>query len=288
MDEVISIILNYNDWDRAIDLAIKNSGFSSIGKVIIVDNCSSTEPDKSKLLLNNRIEIIKAPNNGGFAKGNNFGLNYAKKYKAQYIMFTNTDTIYDNDIIVKCVEIMNHNEKLGIVSPLMFNMDNKEQITSRSFPSIYGYFSYCLYLKRKKRSKLIKEKKFIHDNEIEYTDVLRGSFLFCSKKAILEVGGFDEGTFLFGEESNLALRMERNGYKRALITSIKYFHNHVNRSTNKSVLFEFKETSKSWFYHFRVYRHASIFAIFVMKLFYLIGLLEINMILCYKKALKRN
>ena len=103
----VMIILNYKDAERAILLAKRCEKFCSINKIIIVDNDSKDKSyEKISNISNEKIDVLKADKNRGFAAGNNVGAKYAvEKYNPQYIFFANTDTIFEESNILKCKEV---------------------------------------------------------------------------------------------------------------------------------------------------------------------------------------
>lgn len=81
--------------------------------IIIVDNCSpndSFEALVKKYQSENRVSVIKNQRNDGYAKGINFGYDYAK-VKEPYIMFADQDDVWLSDKIQKTYAVMKKTEK---------------------------------------------------------------------------------------------------------------------------------------------------------------------------------
>ena len=103
--KVLFLILNYKTYQETIGLTEKLCEEGLIDKhVLIVDNAS---PNNSFEILRKQfdgyknVEVIASPENGGFAKGNNFGLRYAKKYNPQYVCIINNDVLFSMATISK-------------------------------------------------------------------------------------------------------------------------------------------------------------------------------------------
>ena len=57
-------------------------------------------------------------------------------------------------------------------------------------------------------------------------DAVHGSMLMVDGKKFLDAGGYDEGVFLYQEETVLASRLKAKGYKTVLLLNQKYRHEH--------------------------------------------------------------
>ena len=81
--KVSIILLNYNTTNDVIEClkSLDEINYPNY-EIIVVDNCSRKE-EISKLnnyvVLMNKITLIESDKNGGFAYGNNIGINYAMK-----------------------------------------------------------------------------------------------------------------------------------------------------------------------------------------------------------------
>lgn len=222
------VILNYNDANRAIVLAEKCGKYNHINKVIIVDNCST---DSSWKLLNSikekNIDVIKSKYNGGFAAGNNIGAKYAiDKYNPEFILFANTDVIFEEFIVEKCIEAHKANKEFGLISTLMIGPDGKEQVATWNYAKFHKLFLNCFWIYRKFNiNKTIKTINY--PNELNEVNIVRGSFMFFKRKALESAKYFDENTFLYGEEAIISKRLYQAGFKVGVLRDIKYIHNHL-------------------------------------------------------------
>lgn len=227
------IILNYNDSRRALQLAEKCRRYSAIDKVVIVDNKST---DDSLQYLNNRkakeIDLCVANENRGFSAGNNIGAKYVvKTYKPQMILFANTDTIFGNEDILACQTEIGANDRLGLVSLRMKDVQENEERAAWKYKSVLQYIlsNFWIY-----RHNTYKNDRYHYDNKsvIQFVDMVRGSFMMFRTKALVEAGYFDEGTFLYYEEECISYRLKKRGYIVGVITNHFYIHNHVYSGEN--------------------------------------------------------
>lgn len=228
--KILFLILNYKTFNDTIKLAneILDENYDDY-KILIVDNAS---PNNSYEYLSNAfgsndfVDVIYSPENGGYAKGNNYGLRHAKKYNAEYVCIINNDVHFSKDTIECLISIWGDLEKPAIISPVQMLRGNQVAIfRTLSIPSltddIMCYFPFV------KRSPVIKEykedKKGSNSMKVDYVP---GAFLFTKFKIFEDLGFFDEDTFLFGEEKMLAKKIQLKGLNCYIITSLRYLHEH--------------------------------------------------------------
>lgn len=238
------VILNYNDGKRAIELADKCSKFGPIEKIVIVDN-NSTDDSVNYLqgINNSKIDLVFAKDNRGFARGNNIGAKFlAEKYSPQYILFANTDTIFSEDDIYACLEILDSNRNIGLVSMRIKDINGNEERAAWNFKPYWKYLFFNFWIYRHFTYK--SDQCFYNEvSKFAFVDMVRGSFMMFSAKALFDADYFDEGTFLYFEEECISCRLKAHGYKVAIVTNHFYIHNHItspnsNHKKNKKIMDE--------------------------------------------------
>lgn len=250
MMKCVLIILNYNDSHRALELAQKSIKYNNIDRVVIVDNKStdnSVEYLKNQIENHDKIDILKARSNRGFAAGNNIGARYVtKKYRPEYILFANTDTIFGENDINECIKCMNEKENLGLVSMRIKDIKGNEEKSAWRFKSFFKYAMFNIWLYRR-----LTYKQGVYTNfnkKFQLVNIVRGSFMFFNASVLEQVDFFDEGTFLYYEEEIISKKLEMSGYKVGLITDHFYIHNHINSaSSNKWFIKKYMDKSLYYF-----------------------------------------
>jgi len=246
----VLIILNYNDSHRALELAQKSIKYNNIDRVVIVDNKStdnSVEYLENQIENHDKIDILKARSNRGFAAGNNIGARYVtKKYRPEYILFANTDTIFGENDINECIKCMNEKENLGLVSMRIKDIKGNEEKSAWRFKSFFKYAMFNIWLYRR-----LTYKQGVYTNfnkKFQLVNIVRGSFMFFNASVLEQVDFFDEGTFLYYEEEIISKKLEMSGYKVGLITDHFYIHNHINSaSSNKWFIKKYMDKSLYYF-----------------------------------------
>ena len=172
-------------------------------QVVLVNN-GSTEPIKKPFKdLFPEIDYIELPENIGFAKANNKGLELASN---EFIVLMNSDVVVDKkDTISRCVNKVNHCSKKIILTPALRSPNGEIQVAYGVQPTItrefiLSTFLYKLFSKRLRAKLLfdfVRREPRIIDN-----GWLVATCLVFKKQLIVQLPSkklFDD-TFLYGEE----------------------------------------------------------------------------------------
>jgi len=254
------VILNYctfNDTVTCIDSIRANTVDHQI---VIVDNQS---PDNSYAALVEkyngveRIFIIQAPSNRGFASGNNIGIRKCVELGIEHIIVTNSDVVFLDDaaqVLVEC--LIKHNAV--IAGPQILD----ENGTKDWLPNIRrkGYLQYLGW--RRSQNTLL---------DVDYTGgscevkLVSGCCFAINVSRFIEMGAFDENTFLYHEEEILSVQAERCNYPIFFCPSavVQHFH---GKSTGRYHLRIDIEDLKSALYYWVAYQDISWFQAILIKL----------------------
>lgn len=244
--KVSVIIINYNTF--ALTSNCIRSVIDKTRKVeyeiILVDNASA-ECDADEFLKEfPSIKLIRSTKNGGFAYGNNLGIEVAS---GQYILLLNSDTILLDDSISKSVEYMEQRSDIGVLGCRMIYADGVVQISVRPFKSIswelLNLFRFIpLLMPYKKRARRMLGKYFRHDMDIE-CDWIGGAFFLVPGKVIEQLPGkkLDDRFFMYGEDQLWCEQIRKLGYKIMFFSGTTIIH--INRgSTDLSKQMKVRKT----------------------------------------------
>lgn len=229
------IIVNYNVryfLEHCLTSVVAASSNCSV-EIIVVDNNSSD--DSVSLITKKFPQVILIANleNVGFARANNLGV---KKATGEYILYLNPDTIVPEDCFEQCLQYLAANPEVGALGCRL--IDGKGQFlpeSKRGFPS-----AAVAFYKISGLSGLFPKSKRFNQYHIGYlpehslndVDVLAGCFMFCQRKVIDEVGGFDEDYFMYGEDIDLSYKIKKAGYRNIYFPKVTVIH-YKGESTSK-------------------------------------------------------
>jgi GT2 family glycosyltransferase len=225
------IIVNYNTFQLTTECihSVIQFTVSTPYEIILVDN-ASTECDASKFLEEfPQITLIKSDKNGGFAYGNNLGI---EKAKGQYILLLNSDCILKEDSISKSLDFMKDQPDIGVLGCRLVFPDGKVQYSVRKFKSIkwelFNIFRFIPYaLSYKKRAKLMLGKYFRYDQNIG-CDWIGGAFFLMPRVVIEKLPGqkLDDRFFMYGEDQLWCMQIKELGYRIVFFAGTTVVHIH--------------------------------------------------------------
>jgi len=179
-------------------------------EIILLDNGSM---DGSVLLFKDKfpkIKLIDAGKNHGFAAGNNIAV---KEAIGEYLLFINSDTILTGSVL-KDIEATMEYADVGIAAPRLLNMDKSIQESVYKFPTLWRAFCESFFL-----STLFPKNKWVGDyrkfayNKKRVVDFASGACLLIKRDLFNSLNGFDERFFMYAEETDLAFRLHKKGYR---------------------------------------------------------------------------
>ena len=256
---VAIVILNWNGWEDTIECleSIYQIDYSNY-RIVLVDNNSSNgsllkikdycsgkikvksnfleyngnnkpiqikeyskEESESKTnkkdLTSNQLVLITNDRNYGFAEGNNIGIRYSlQTLNADYVLLLNNDTIVDKNFLGEMVDLGVTDENIGIIGPKIYYYDDPDTIWC-----IGGKIDWKLARGLHVGTNEVDIDQY---NKTEEFDYVSGSAFLIKQEVLDKVGLMDNKFFLYFEESDLALRASKKGYKSVYAPEAKIWH----------------------------------------------------------------
>lgn len=200
---LVSIItINYNGASVTCELleSLKNITYPNV-EVIVVDNASKENPDIIKQ-EHPCVDLVRLPENLGFAGGNNEGF---RRARGEYFLLLNNDTEVDKGFLEPLVQRMQEEPQAGVVSSklIYYHSDGIIQYAGSSLINPYTG-----------RSRFIgqKEKDQGQYNICYQTPYGHGAAMLVKREAVEKVGLMADLYFLYYEELDFCERIRKAGY----------------------------------------------------------------------------
>lgn len=231
-----AIILNYNTSLDAIQAAESVIEKSSSDNFIVCIADSGSKDKEIEILekyQHEKVDIHILNKNLGYAKGNNAAVRHVLSiYEVKYLVIMNPDVkLMENGLVENLIEHINENKNAVGGQPIVNNI--AEECPSNMQTQIRKVGNYADVLIRNSilLRKILKDRFFASQygelkpfvGIIEY-EVPSGAFFIVNTKTFLEVGMFDEDTFLYGEEEILGFKIKQLG--KCFILDCGYSVNH--------------------------------------------------------------
>lgn len=215
MIEYSAIIINYKTEETTANclrslLALPGQPEKEI---ILIDNGSEKNNlENIRNEFGQSIKIISNADNLGYAAANNQGAALAS---GKYLVFLNSDTLVYENIFKDFQDIFLNNEKVGIISPLLIDKDERlQKISFGKFPSLSR-----IILRKSFWAKITKT-----ENNLLPVDWVSGACLVIRKDLFERIGGWDDQFFLYYEDIDLCKRASKAGYQTVVALNSQITH----------------------------------------------------------------
>ena len=148
---------------------------------------------------------------------------------APFVVASNPDIEATPDSIATLREFAEAHARAGIVGPQLRYPDGRWQPSRRSFPTVSGTIVRRTPLRlllqperRQRRHYLLEERP----EQPAPSEWLLGAFLFLRRELLLDLGGFDEGYRLYGDDIDLAYRARKAGWQCWYVPEAVVIHHH--------------------------------------------------------------
>lgn len=158
------------------------------------------------------VRLIASGENLGYTRGNNLGLRAAT---GRYVLILNPDTEVVGDAIPQMLAYMDAHPRIGVLGPQLLYSDGTVQSTRRRFPSLATGFFESTWFQPLAPRRLLDHyyARDLPDDAIGEVDWVVGAALLVRREAYEQVGGFDEGYFMYSEEMDWCRRMKTAGWQ---------------------------------------------------------------------------
>lgn len=230
------IIVNYNTFKitcECIESVIKHTSGTDY-EIVLVDNASTKDDPEMFLKQFPGLKLVKNKENGGFAKGNNLGIQHAT---GDIILLLNSDTYLTEDSISKAAKHLQNKPDVGALTVRLVYPDGKLQHTARKFRSIKNELLDLIRpllkaLPYKRRSQLMLNQYF-HGDYNTYCDWVSGAFMMFRRSLLEKLPGMllDERFFMYGEDQLWCYQFTGFGVRNYYLSDTTVVHIH-GASTN--------------------------------------------------------
>jgi GT2 family glycosyltransferase len=186
-----------------------------VDELVVVANIPGSVPDG--------VDAVHNPSPLGFGANVNRG---AALTSAEFVLSCNPDAIPEPGAVAALTAFMAAHPRCGIAGPRMVFPDGTWQPSRRRFPTVVGTI-----VRRTPLRLVVPQRRHFHldesppDEPVE-ADWMLGGFLLLRRAMLDELGGFDEGFRLYGEDIDLAYRAMQAGWERWYVPQAVVRHEH--------------------------------------------------------------
>ncbi len=244
-------------------------GYKSVKRVIVVVNGKNDVKGVLRQTQDDTVKAIFLGNNTGFTGACNAG---ARVATGKYLLFLNDDCEMTETSLQKLVAFLDENETVVATQPIV------TKATVSSSRNQVENIGFWIDTKIGKASPIISQEEIEAVRGEDKIYGLSGTCLLIRKDIFEKVGKWDESFHSYLEDVDLALRLQKIGYKVAPCLDAEVTHAHMATSS-KMGLYKEKQDVKNWWrlvfkHHETFVRLNSIFPLLLERVRNLNGLLK--------------
>lgn len=237
-------------------------------EIIVVDNASA---DGTVEMLREEfpdVHLIPNAENEGFTRGNNKALAVAQ---GRYLFLLNPDTELHAGALGTLLQYIETHPRVGILGPRHYYGDGSPQSSRRRFPTFATAFLESTQLQQWFPRNRVLTHYYMLDTPDDATmevDWINGAAMLARREMYTQIGGLDEGFFMYSEELDWCYRAKQAGWQIVYLPSVELTHFEGRSSEQTSARRDiYFHSSKVRF--FRKYHGA--FAAGILRIFLLLN-----------------
>jgi GT2 family glycosyltransferase len=231
------VVVAYQSSDRIARCVARAAQVPFGGRIVVVDHGSD---GAGFVAARAGADVLVDPSNPGFGAGQNRGV---AATSAPYLLLLNPDADLDPEGVIRGTEWLARHPKVAAAQGVIVNerSGDPERSQGRELGP-WHLLARALRAKRLLRSRLVRallrRTALVGDHIVRVpteptaVETLAATALLVRREAFLQVGGFDPGYFLYGEDLDLCRRLRASGWE--LVALPQRFASHVNGASSRS------------------------------------------------------
>jgi GT2 family glycosyltransferase len=189
---------------------------------IVVDNASPD--DSGDAVANLAVTLVGERDNRGFGAGCNAGW---RAGSAPYVLFLNPDAELTANAVKTLGRALAVDTTVGAVGPRILERGGALDHSIRRFPRLSSTYAQAFFLHRLSRTRswgdevVRDDAKYASSHDVEW---LSGACLMVRRSALEQLQGFDEGFFMYCEDTDLCQRVWKLGLRVRYVAEAQAIH----------------------------------------------------------------
>lgn len=211
------IVLNWNGTGDTLECleSLAKVDYPAM-EIIVVDNGSSPSPRQRITREFPAATFLETGENLGYAGGNNVGIRHALAAGHDYVFVLNNDTIVEPDFLRRAVGVAEHEPNLGALGIKILAWDDRSRVWVA-----YGTINYRQSLVRLVGYYGPDDGRYDKQLDVEW---IPGTAMLFPRRALLEVGLFDEEFFAYHEDVDWCASARERGLRIVYTPTARIYH----------------------------------------------------------------
>lgn len=203
--------------------------------VVVVDNKPDDDSQAAALAESAGAHYVALATNPGYGGAVNAGVATLPP-TVRWVLISNPDVVLEPGLIDGLVAVAENDDTIAAVGPAVLNPDGTVYPSARRVPSLRTGVGHALFVNLWHDNPWTKRYRHDDVGSIEARDAgwLSGACLLVRRSVFDEIGGFDEGYFMYFEDVDLGYRIGKAGYRNRYEPAVSVMHLGGHTTTNES------------------------------------------------------
>ena len=159
-------------------------------------------------------DYLALPSNPGYGGAVNAGVATVPS-SVRWVLISNPDVVLDPGVIDALESIGESDERIAAIGPAVLNPDGTVYPSARRVPSLRTGVGHALFVNLWHDNPWTRRYRQDADEAVTARDAgwLSGACLLVRRDVFDEIGGFDEGYFMYFEDVDFGYRLGKAGYR---------------------------------------------------------------------------
>ena len=217
--------MNYNAGEyltRCVTSVVGASGGLALD-LLVVDNASRDGSARTAAASTPQVRLVNNPTNRGLSAAWNQG---ARGVDAPWILFLNPDAEISRGDLGAFVKVGEGRPDIALLGPVIRNPDGTIYESGRAFPGVLQAVGHAFlgpFAPGNRFTRAYRQTSWDRSTERE-VEWVSGAAMLIRRSAFEQVGAFDEGFSLYGEELDLCTRLRDAGWKVLVTPELEVLH----------------------------------------------------------------
>jgi N-acetylglucosaminyl-diphospho-decaprenol L-rhamnosyltransferase len=230
--ELSIVIISWNVRDLLHRCLASISLDSRSAEIIVVDNASHDGSPEMVQAQFPHVRLVANQENRGFTVANNQGLALSH---GRYLLLLNPDTEVVGDALDTMLRHIEAHPLIGALGPQIRYPDGTLQSSRRRFPTLATALVESTVVQEWWADNSILRRYYMSDtpdDAIQPADWVIGACLLVRRQVYEQIGGLDEGFFMYSEELDWCKRIKDAGWQVVYLPTATVIH-HEGKSSEQ-------------------------------------------------------
>jgi len=207
---VCAVVVNHEAGAALLE-CVASLRAEGVVEVIVVDNASSDGSTEALVSADGAVRLVQTGTNLGYGAAANRGIDATG---LELVLVSNPDVAVHGGALAALVEVLGADPVLAVAGPRILEADGTRYPSARRFPSLVDAAGHALLGDLAPNNRFTRRYRMgdLATDQVTEVDWVSGACFLARRRALEELGGFDESYFMYAEDTDLCWRARRAGW----------------------------------------------------------------------------